>query len=47
MGNVTSNDLVATMSALEMSLMELGYDMEPGSGIGATEKVLTTHRTEA
>jgi aspartate aminotransferase-like enzyme len=47
MGNVTSNDLVSTMAAIEMSLMELGYDMEPGSGIGATEKVLTAHRTEA
>ena len=47
MGNVTSNDLIATMSALEMSLMELGYDMEPGSGLGAAEEVLTTHRTEA
>jgi aspartate aminotransferase-like enzyme len=47
MGNVTNNDIVATMSALEMSLMELGYDMEPGSGLGAAEKILTTHRTEA
>jgi len=47
MGNVTSNDIAATMSALEMSLMELGYDMEPGAGLGAAEKVLTTHRTEA
>jgi aspartate aminotransferase-like enzyme len=47
MGNVTNNDIVATMSALEMSLMELGYDMEPGSGLGAAEKTLTAHRTEA
>jgi len=47
MGNVTSNDLIATMSALEMSLMELGYDMEPGSGLGAAEKIITTHMTEA
>ncbi|UCH57178.1 MAG: alanine--glyoxylate aminotransferase family protein [Candidatus Bathyarchaeota archaeon] len=47
MGNVTTNDLVATMSALEMSLMELGHDMEPGAGLGAAEKVLATHRTEA
>jgi len=47
MGNVTSNDIVATLSALEMSLMELGYDMDAGSGVGAMEKVLTTHLTEA
>lgn len=47
MGNVTTNDITATMSALEMSLMELGYDMEPGTGMGAAEKVLTTHMTEA
>jgi aspartate aminotransferase-like enzyme len=47
MGNVTSNDVVATMSALEMALMELGHDMEAGAGVGAAEKVLVTHRTEA
>jgi len=47
MGNVTNNDLVATMSALEMSLMELGYDMESGAGVGAAQKVLITHMTEA
>jgi aspartate aminotransferase-like enzyme len=47
MGNATSNDVVATMSALEMSLMELGYEMEPGSGVGGAEEVLTTLRTEA
>jgi len=47
MGNATNNDLVATMSALEMSLMELGYEMEPGAGVGAAEKILTTLKTEA
>ncbi|UCD44334.1 MAG: alanine--glyoxylate aminotransferase family protein [Candidatus Bathyarchaeota archaeon] len=47
MGNATSNDIVATLSALEMSLMELGYDMDAGSGVGAMEKVLTTHLSEA
>jgi aspartate aminotransferase-like enzyme len=47
MGNATNNDVIATMSALEMALMELGYDMEPGEGIGAAEKILVTHRTEA
>jgi len=30
-----------------MSLMELGYEMEPGAGVGAAEKILTTLKTEA
>ena len=47
MGNVTTNDIVATMGALEMALMDLGYEMEPGAGVGAAEKVLVTHGTEA
>ena len=47
MGNATCNDLVATMSALEMSLMELGYEMEPGAGVGAAEEVLVTLGSEA
>ncbi|MFB0557991.1 MAG: alanine--glyoxylate aminotransferase family protein, partial [Candidatus Bathyarchaeia archaeon] len=47
MGNVTINDLVATMSALEMSLLELGHDMEPGAGLSVAEKILTSHSTEA
>jgi aspartate aminotransferase-like enzyme len=47
MGNVTNNDIVATMSAMEMSLMELGYEIEPGAGVGAAEKVLISHRTES
>jgi len=47
MGNATTNDILATMGALEMALMELGYEMEPGAGVGAAEKVLVTHGTEA
>jgi alanine-glyoxylate transaminase/serine-glyoxylate transaminase/serine-pyruvate transaminase len=47
MGNVTTNDMVATIGALEMALMELGYEMEAGAGVGAAEKTLVTHRTEA
>jgi len=47
MGNCTNNDLVATMSAMETSLMELGYEMDAGAGVGAVEKVLTTLKTEA
>jgi aspartate aminotransferase-like enzyme len=47
MANVTTNDIIATLSSIEMALMELGHEMEPGAGIGAAEKVLVTHKTEA
>jgi aspartate aminotransferase-like enzyme len=47
MGNATVNDIVATLSTFEMSLMELGYDIKPGTGVGAAEKILVSHRTEA
>ena len=47
MGNCTNNDLVATMSAMETSLLELGHEMEAGAGVGAAEKVLTSLKTEA
>ncbi len=47
MGNVTTNDIVATMSALEMSLLELGHDMESGAGLSVSERILPSHRTEA
>jgi aspartate aminotransferase-like enzyme len=33
-------DIITTLAALEMTLMELGYDFEPGSGIRAAEAVL-------
>jgi aspartate aminotransferase-like enzyme len=32
-------DIVTTISALEMTLRELGHDVEPGSGVGAAERV--------
>lgn len=33
-------DIITTLAALEMSLVELGYGFEPGSGIKAAEAVL-------
>ncbi|MDR2671986.1 MAG: alanine--glyoxylate aminotransferase family protein [Coriobacteriales bacterium] len=33
-------DIITTLSALEMALLELGYEFEPGSGIKAAELVL-------
>jgi aspartate aminotransferase-like enzyme len=47
MGNVTNNDIIATISAMEMSLMELGFEIEPGASVGAAEKILISHRTES
>ena len=41
MGTVTANDVVATLAALEMSLMELGYPVEAGTAVGEAEKQLT------
>jgi aspartate aminotransferase-like enzyme len=40
MGCVTANDVVATLSALEMSLMSLGYPLEPGTAVGEAERRL-------
>lgn len=40
MGSATTNDLVATMGALEMSLKESGYSLKLGEGVGALEEVL-------
>jgi aspartate aminotransferase-like enzyme len=33
-------DIIVTLAALEMTLVELGYEFEPGSGIKAAEAVL-------
>jgi aspartate aminotransferase-like enzyme len=33
------NDLTASLSAMEMSLHQLGYIKEPGDGVGAAMKV--------
>ena len=32
-------DIITTLSALEMTLAELGYDFEPGSSLAAAERV--------
>lgn len=40
MGCVTTNDVVASLSALEMSLMKLGYQLEAGTAVGEAEKHL-------
>ncbi len=40
MGVVAPADIAATLSALEGSLMALGYRFEPGAGLGAMERSL-------
>jgi len=40
MGCVTANDVIATISALEMSLTSLGYPLEPGTAVGEAERRL-------
>jgi aspartate aminotransferase-like enzyme len=43
MGNVDQNDIIATLSAIETSLKNLGYNIDLGSGLAAAEKrILST-----
>lgn len=35
MGNITQREIIATISALEMTLKELGFDLEMGKGVAA------------
>lgn len=42
MGNVTYKDIVTTISALEMTLKGLGFDVELGKGVGAVADTYLT-----
>ncbi len=42
MGNFTQGDLMSTISALEMVLLEGGLDFGPGSGLAAAQKVFSS-----
>jgi alanine-glyoxylate transaminase/serine-glyoxylate transaminase/serine-pyruvate transaminase len=35
MGNVSSNDIIATIGAVEATLLDLGHSFTPGAGVGA------------
>jgi aspartate aminotransferase-like enzyme len=37
MGNITHREIITTISALEMTLRELGFDLELGKGVAAVE----------
>jgi len=40
MGNITENEIVATLSIIERTLSEFNYDFKMGAGVGAAEKIL-------
>ena len=40
MGNITENEIVATLSIMERTLSEFNYDFKMGAGVGAAEKIL-------
>jgi aspartate aminotransferase-like enzyme len=35
MGNITHREIITTISALEMTLRELGFDISMGEGVAA------------
>ncbi|HMF19819.1 MAG TPA: alanine--glyoxylate aminotransferase family protein, partial [Gemmataceae bacterium] len=40
MGYIDQFDVVSALSALEMVLLEMGYSLEPGSGVAAAQQEL-------
>jgi aspartate aminotransferase-like enzyme len=40
MGNVTANDIIATIGAVERGMSKLGHRFEYGDGLGAAQKIL-------
>lgn len=38
MGNVTHKEIITTLSSLEMTLRELGFDINMGDGVAAAEE---------
>jgi aspartate aminotransferase-like enzyme len=47
MGYTDEIDVIATLAALEMTLAELGFDIEPGRAVTAAQQVLMRQRTAA
>ncbi|MEM1910697.1 MAG: alanine--glyoxylate aminotransferase family protein [Sulfolobales archaeon] len=43
MGEITANDVIATLAALERSLAKLGYRVEMGSSVKAAQEVLYSY----
>jgi aspartate aminotransferase-like enzyme len=40
MGNISENEVVATLSIIEKTLSDINYDFRLGAGVVAAEKVL-------
>jgi aspartate aminotransferase-like enzyme len=40
MGHIDAFDVLAALSALELVLLEMGHDVEPGAGVAAAQRVL-------
>lgn len=40
MGNITENEVVATLSIIEKTLSEINYNFRLGAGIGAAKNIL-------
>ncbi|GAI66040.1 unnamed protein product, partial [marine sediment metagenome] len=40
MGNISENEVVATLSIIEKTLSDINYDFKLGAGIAGAEKVL-------
>ncbi len=47
MGYTDEIDVVGTLAALEMTLVELGFDVEPGRGVTAAQQVLVGQKGAA
>jgi aspartate aminotransferase-like enzyme len=47
MGYTDELDVISTLAALEMTLAELGFDIEPGRAVTAAQQVLLGSRSEA
>ena len=41
MGPINANDIVSVVAAIERSLKKLGYEVKPGDGVTATQRVLS------
>src|SRR5262249_10351348 len=40
MGHIDAFDVLAALSALELTLLEMGHGLEPGAGVAAAQRVL-------
>ncbi|MDI6806173.1 MAG: alanine--glyoxylate aminotransferase family protein, partial [Candidatus Bathyarchaeia archaeon] len=46
MGNVSQNDIISTIAAIEASLKSLGYNFDLGAGLSAAEDKLLSLKSK-